>query len=235
MPPLNRPYSREDSLLWEYPTSDLPKQQSILCRESLRPLRRKRKHVTFNEFVATRTVLARSDYTPQEKMDSYLSAEDFEATRINMGETLYLIRNEPQLIDDESYTVRGMECRLKDVTKRRHQMRAVTRTIVMNGQKIQRGCESLGEDWVARTYAQTARAAVMESLQVAAQDAIDAQRYQEACTAPDMFSDEWITSLFDNTECNSMIPPSPCILSHDASGFNDSWLRDGSTEAIVAI
>ena len=204
---------------------------------------RQQKSVSFSHQVEIQYVPSRCEWTEEETNSRWNSEEDYTNFHLDLFNTIYLIRNEPEAIDDICHSARGVECRDPITKKRRRLWKSQAWDVVFEQQKLQRArnTESSGYHYlVASLYSHFTQVAMRSAIDTAAQDEIDARRYQSESDQtpfdePDLLNDTWVTSvstsfsesssLSNSTEVSGVDDDFGFYVFGEKSDFDNSWLR----------
>lgn len=212
------------------------------------PPARQQKSVSFFDQAEIQYISSSREWTDEEKRSRWNSDEDYTNFHLDLINTIYLIRNEPESIDDVCHSARGVECRDPIVKKRRRLWKTQAWDVVFEQQKLQRARneEYSGYHYlVASLYSHFTQVAMRSAIDTAAQDEIDARNYQNEnehtqFEETDLFNDTWITSISSSFSENSSFDNSTEVASVDnsstdddfgfyifgeKSNFDNSWLR----------
>ena len=152
MPPLNRLLEDQENNVWRRPTSphgsfsalpDSPWKPATPDVTAGRSGRRAR----FSETNQVHTVISRESYSEQEIEDCWSTASEFASFRQDVCTTVYLLKTDPNRVDDVEFTMRGVEHRMEEGANRRCFLRYRAKTAVFDEQDFQSG---LGERCVER-------------------------------------------------------------------------------------
>lgn len=225
MPPLNKEITVG---YWQYDAEN-NRSFNSLPEQPLKPTTRRPRKVTWiNEHVnQVKTTINRDDFTKEEIQASWYSGAEYSRFRRDIGTTVYLINNDPDQVDGVYYTCRGAECRMEESVERRHLWKFQAWSAVLDEQDLQRQRGENDIDWVGAVYSESAKAALREALQLAAEDEQDAI-YQNEISLKDDFNDDWISSVSSHSSCFERHQEASFL---DDSGFDDSWIRDISAAA----
>jgi hypothetical protein len=116
---------------------------------------------------------------------------------------------------------------MEESVERRHLWKFQAWSAVLDEQDLQRQRGENDIDWVGAVYSESAKAALREALQLAAEDEQDAI-YQNEISLKDDFNDDWISSVSSHSSCFERHQEASFL---DDSGFDDSWIRDISAAA----
>jgi len=206
--------------------------------------RRRQKSVSFNHQIQVEYLPNREDWSEEEKMSRWNSADDYTNFQLDIFTTVYLLRNDPESIDDACNTSRGVECRDPVATRRRRQIRKEAWDVVLERQNIQRQMndELNGYNYlVASMYCHATQTAMRLALDFAVQDELDANKirnedHQRNNEEVYFFDHDWISTIGSSRSENSSLSSIEissgddddefgfCVLG-DKSGFDNSWLR----------
>jgi hypothetical protein len=99
---------------------------------------RNNKSVTFNPHVQLEYLPNRYDWSVEEKASRWISATEYTIFQLDISNTVFLLRNDPESIDDDYHTSRGVECKDPIATRRRRNTRKEARNVVFERQKIRK-------------------------------------------------------------------------------------------------
>ena len=236
MPPLNRFLEDQENTVWRLENQshegvsshgglESPsKPRNALAEEISSSERRAR----FSEENQLHAIIRRKDYSEQEILDCWYTAQEYASFRHDISTTVCLHKIDNTRIDDMEYTMRGVEHRVKEASCRRCSIRSSAKSVVLLEQDLQDGLGELNVEYIAATYADVARASVYEALNLAALDRLDTFRYQNEHVLEE-FNDDWISSI-STPIGDSAINGGPHMADRgseeDLQGFDDLWLRD---------
>lgn len=166
------------------------------------PLRRQ-KSVSFNHQVEVQYLPSHCDWSEDERLLRWNSDDDYTNFQLDIFNTVYLLRNDPESIDDICHCSRGVECRDPLARRRRRQLKqeAWDAVFTSNRQRTQRRMDDDINDYlVARMYSHATQASIRSALDFAAQDEIEASKIRskddQCCDkVVDFFDDSWITTV----------------------------------------
>lgn len=98
--------------------------------------------VTFSKRVRVKKVRSHSQYTKQEKMDTWFSPEEYADIKIRCIQTLKLMSRDPGFVDCEEFSSRGLEVRTRAASHTRKQNKAFALAAVLDEQENQQ-CEGV--------------------------------------------------------------------------------------------
>jgi hypothetical protein len=239
MPPLNRFLEDQENNVWRNhnPSPDNARRGSFnaVDESPLKPTNVEQETPTserrarFSEQNQIQSTIGRGDYSEQEIDDCWCTASEFVSFRQDIFTTLYLHKTEKHRIDGEEYTMRGVEHRVEGASSRRSSLRSRAKSAVLDEQDFQDGLGEASMDDIAAAYSRVANDAVFDVLNLAALDRLDAFRYQNEISYEEFFNDDWISSIsttdVDSSSSGGTHGTDMSFL-EDASGFDDSWLRD---------
>jgi len=205
------------------------------------PTKESFKSVSFNDHVRVENLPNRHDWSEEEKKSRWISDNEYTSFKLDVSNTVFLLRNEPESINDTSQSSRGVECRDPLATLRRRNARKEARNIVFEEQKIRRQRVDEQDDYLfASMYSLLTQNATRQALDFAAQDELDAKKFQSDMYEPHyvdnyFFNQDWISSIPTSRENSSLGSTNLsfdenddkfgfCILG-DIHGFDNSWLR----------
>lgn len=201
----------------------------------------RQKTVCFNDQVEVEYIPSHRDWTGEERLSRWNSDDDYTNFQLDIFNTIYLLRNDPESLDDTCHSARGVECRDPIVRRRRHQWKQEAWDAVFEQQRIQRELknDTNGYNYLgASMYYHLAQAATRSAIDFAAQDERDANEYQHednTCLDEeiDLFSNTWISTVASSqseTSSTSTLVEDPddedfgfCVFG-EKSGFDNSWL-----------
>lgn len=210
------------------------------------PPRRQQRSVSFNHHIQVEYLPNREDWSEDEMASRWNSADDYTNFQLDIFNTMYVLRNDPESIDDACHTSRGVECRDPIATRYRRQIRREAREVVFERQNIQRQMndEPNGYNYlIASVYCHATQAAMRLALDFAAQDELDASKirdeeHQLNNQEVDFFDHDWISTNASSRSENSSLSSIDCssgddddddefgfCILGDKSGFDNSWLR----------
>ncbi|VEU33369.1 unnamed protein product [Pseudo-nitzschia multistriata] len=257
MPPLNQNYVVDDLFVNHTVPTTRDGDQSAFCGKepTIDDLTRQftdyseeKKSVSFHPRVQVASIPNRCDWSQQERAARWNSRDDYTRFQIDVLNTVYLLRNDPESIDDTSHTLRGAECRDPIATRRRRHTRREAQDVVFERQHIQRQVYDDPNRFVhlvASMYFQASKTSMRLALDAASQDEIDANKIrqedkirQEKLQKKDVnFLDKDWASVFSIDKDNNFLGSPPeysfvddddecgfCILG-ETSDFDNSWLR----------
>lgn len=206
-----------------------------------------RRQVSFNHQVEVQYLPSHYDWSEDEKISRWNSDDDYTNFQLDIFNTVYLLRNDPQSIDDICHSSRGVECRDPIARSRRRQLKREAWCVVFEQQKIQRQMNDEANKYnylVASMYCQAAQTAMRLALDFAAQDEINANKIQSGQNQHhneemDFFDDSWIGTIASSDSENTSLGSSTELSCGDnnteedfgfcvwgeQSGFDNSWLR----------
>ena len=185
------------------------------------------RRVRFSEENQIHQIISREDYSVQEIDECWYTASEYVSFRQNICMTVYLHKIDPNRIDGTEYTMRGVEHRVEGASSRRYSIRSRAKSAVLDEQDFQDGLGEASVNYIAAAYSSVTKDAVFEALNLAALDQLDIFRYQNEAAYDDIFNDDWISSISATSDAIEV----DVSFSDDASGFDDSWLRDISVKA----
>lgn len=182
----------------------------------------------FSESVTCHLTLTRSEYSEEESKNCWYSASEYASFRQDVCTTVYLMQIDPNRVDGVDFTMRGVEHRVAEVSLQRRRLRSLSISAVLDEQSFQRGIGESSQDEIAKLYARHCEHAVLEAINLAAWNKLDAEQSQSDIAEDDFFADDWISSVSStaSAEKNCVIPWEESELLDNVSGFDDSWLRD---------
>jgi len=207
----------------------------------------RQKAVCFNDQVEVQYLPNHRDWTEEERFSRWNSDTDYRNFQLDILNTMYLLRNEPESLDDICHSARGVECRDPIVRRRRHQWKQEAWDAVFEQQRIQREnkYDTNGYNYlVASMYYHLTQAATRSAIDFAAQDERDANEYRHEdnpCLDEemDLFNSTWIgtvASSHSETSSTSTLVEVPsdtnnsddedfgfCVFG-EKSDFDNSWL-----------
>lgn len=211
---------------------------------------RRQKSVSFNHQVEVQYLPSHCDWTEDERLSRWNTDDDYTNFQLDIFNTIYLLRNDPESIDDICHCLRGVECRNPSARRERRQLKQEAWDVVFtsNRQRTQRRTHDdlYGFNYlVARMYSHATQAAVRSALDFAAQDEIEAskiRREDDQCCdkVVDFFDDSWITTIdscskSSSVSCSTEFPRGENKKTDDndfgfsvwgeTSPFDNSWLR----------
>jgi hypothetical protein len=207
---------------------------------------RRQKSVSFNHQVEVKYLPSHYDWSEDEKISRWNSEDDYTNFQLDIFNTVYLLRNDPQSIDDTCHSSRGVECRDPIARRRRRQLKQEAWCVVFERQRIQRQMndETSGYNYlVASMYCHATQTAMRLALDFAAQDEIDANKIireenQRQNEEMEFFDHSWIGTIASSNSENSSLNSSSELSSGvnnneefgfcvwgEQSGFDNSWLR----------
>ncbi len=239
MPPLNRILEDQENNAWHRQVrandgsrrnnlndlSDSPIKPTSVDDQGEEPRRKAR----FSECDQIHVIPGRDYYSGREINDCWYTANEFASFRVNICTTVYLHRIDPSRIDGKEYTMRGVEHKAGQASCRRYSLRSRARSAVFDEQDFQEGIGEPSVERLAALYSAVAKDAILEALNLAALDQLDAFRYQSEAVVDELFPDEWISSISATYPQNSNSGheyKAELKFLEEASGFDDSWLRD---------
>jgi hypothetical protein len=267
MPPLNRctqpePLDNSSRHSAEAPSSLSYPHDDDVTTNKLSDLHG-RKSVAFHETINhVELIDHHRDWSVTERSYRWHSQQDYTKFRQDILSTIYVVRNHPEQIDGEEYTIRGIEGRDQANVERRQQLKQRARSVVFEEQQFQRmntnrilstSSSSLslieGNDWMASQYRQAAKPALQEALDLAVLDQIAALNYQmegrvihtideEDDNIKDEFNDDWIRSISSSSPTSvTSFSSSATILSmrtsNEAFGFSASGEASGFDDSWI--
>jgi len=248
MPPLNsfidsevsaRDFSENDlidiNIGREFSTSSFDRQLNDVdpaWKFAFPPTRKSLKSVSFNGHVRVENLPNRHDWSEEEKKSRWISDNEYTNFKLDVSNTVFLLRNEPESINDTSQSSRGVEYRDPLATLRRRNARKEARNIVFEEQNIRRQNIHERDDYLfASMYSILTQNATRQALDLAAQDELDAKKFQSNGSQPHhvdncFFSQDWIGSIPPSHE-NSTLGSTDLSSDEndDKFGFCNSWLR----------
>lgn len=238
MPPLNRLFENQENTAWsrQLPSQDGSRLNSFASTNSAnkesssKVQSARRPH--FNDCHKIHHMPGRGEFSKQEIQDCWYTANELASFRLNICTTLYLFKVDPTRVDCGEYTMRGLERKLEEASCRKNCLRARARSAVLDEQDFQVGIGEVSPERLAAVYSIAAREAVLDAINLAALDQMDAFCYQNQSPIDELFPDEWISSISSNEWNKRQInhspnkPPTDQGSPEDLSGFDDSWLRD---------
>ena len=241
MPPLNRLLEDQENNFWHHQVTQQNDSRHSSFRIALEgPFKISseatavsRQTARFSDKEETYPIISREDYSEQETMDCWYTAREFASFRQDACTCVYLDKTDKDRIDEVEYTMRGVEHRTKQGSTRRYTLRSHAKRTVLDEQDLQDGMGESNPDMLAAAYARTASDAVFDALNIAAVDQLEAERHQYGSAFDQLFSDDWISSISKGAVDISTVRDShdADISVFEASGFDDSWLRDITLEA----
>lgn len=183
----------------------------------------------FNDCPEIHQIPGRDDYSSEEIQDCWYTASEFSRFRLDICTTVYLHKIDPSRIDGKEYTMRGVEHKMGDSSCRRYCLRSRARSAVLDEQDFQEGIGEPSAERLAALYSVAAKDAVLDALNLAALDQLEAFRYQNEAVTDEFFPDEWISSIsttprVESISCHAYKAELKFL--EEASGFDDSWIRD---------
>jgi hypothetical protein len=215
--------------------------------------RSRNKSVTFNPQVQLEYLSNCYDWSVEEKASRWISANEYTIFQLDISNTVFLLRDDPESIDDDSYSSRGVECKDPIATRRRRNTRKEARAVVFERQKIRKQQQQQMIDerqqdddndddskyLIASMYSRIAKYSMRQALDFAAQDELEVKNNLHSVNDC-FFDNSWISSVSSSNSTSSgnsstlssvhLLPPLDddkfgfCILG-DALGFDNSWLR----------
>lgn len=210
---------------------------------------RRQKSVSFNNEVEVQYLPSHHYWSEDERLSRWNSDDDYTNFQLDIFSTIYLLRNDPESIDDICHCSRGVECRDPLARRRRRKLKQEAWDVVFKRQIIQRrthddinGCKYL----VARMYSHATQAAMRLALDFAAQDEIEANNIRsegdQCCDEEvDFFDDSWISAIASSHSESSSLSSSTELsrgenkntddnefgffVWGESSAFDNSWLR----------
>jgi hypothetical protein len=236
MPPLNRLLDDQENNVWRHQNvspEDARRGSFNAAVES--PLKTSHEEpatptsersVLFSEHNQIHSIIDRQYYSEEEIGDCWYTASEFVGFRQDICTTVYLHKIEKSRIDGKEYTMRGVEHKVEGASSRRSSFRSRAKSAVLEEQDFQDGLGESSVDLVAAAYSRVANDAVFDALNLAALDQLESFRYQSEISYEDLFNDDWIRSISTTTVDSSSSAVAEMSFMEDASGFDDSWLRD---------
>jgi hypothetical protein len=175
---------------------------------------RNNKSVTFNSQVQLEYLPNRYDWPVEEKASRWISDNEYIIFQLDISNTVFLLRNDPESIDDDSYTSRGVECKDPIATRRRRNTRKEARTVVFERQKIRKqqqqmidGQQDDDDDddsiyLIASMYSHIAKNSMRQALVFAAQDELDVRNNLHS-VYDCFFDNNWISSVSSSNSTSS--------------------------------
>jgi hypothetical protein len=176
-----------------------------------------------------------SDFTPEECGSMWCTPEDYASFRLDMTDTILIMKHHPDLIDEYRLTACGLECRARDAVEKRHQVKFQAWSAVFEEQNNQRNAGDRDEFLISTLYSQYAREAKDEAVSFAKQ----LEEELAGADKQDEFDDSWISDIAscsqDMSESSESFSSSYYEKSaleptfdddDDENPFNDSWIMD---------
>eukprot|EP00533_Pseudo-nitzschia_delicatissima_P015009 CAMPEP_0197275092 /NCGR_PEP_ID=MMETSP1432-20130617/13490_1 /TAXON_ID=44447 /ORGANISM="Pseudo-nitzschia delicatissima, Strain UNC1205" /LENGTH=259 /DNA_ID=CAMNT_0042740963 /DNA_START=43 /DNA_END=822 /DNA_ORIENTATION=+ len=205
------------------------------------------KSVSFNHQAEVEYLPSHRDWTQEERFSRWYSNDDYTHFQLDIYDTIYLRRNDPESIDDTTHSARGVECRDPIVRRRRRQWKQEAWDAVFEQQRIQRKMNNETDGYnylVASMYYHLSQPATRAAIDFAARDEIDANEYERqdnTCLDEgfvDLFNDSWISTVASSHSegsSNSNLVEGSSVnnggdedfgfsVFGEKSGFDNSWL-----------
>ena len=214
----DRELNELDDPAWKFALAP-PQTTTISRRRRKRSRNNNKLVVTFNPQVQLEYLPNRYDWPVEEKASRWFSANEYIIFQLDISNTVFLLRNDPESIDDDSYSSRGVECKDPIATRRRRNTRKEARTVVFERQKIrkqQKQQQMIDEQkqddddvdvddsiyLIASMYSHIAKNSMIQALDFAAQDELDVKNNLDS--VDDCFFDNnWISSVSSSSNSTS--------------------------------
>lgn len=197
-----------------------------------------RKSVSFHEHIRVEFLPTRYDWSEEEKNSRWITNNDYLGFQLDVSNTLFLLRNEPESIDDASHSSRGVECRDPSITHRRRNARNEAKNIVFEWQRMYKQINNNNDQdgYLIACLSLLAQNSMQQALDFAAQDELDAKKFQNVVHHPPnnvddddlLFGYDEISLLSTKSQNSSFISTdtSTTASSDDTTDFDNSWLRE---------
>ncbi|OEU17514.1 hypothetical protein FRACYDRAFT_237932 [Fragilariopsis cylindrus CCMP1102] len=124
----DRELNELDDPAWKFalapPTTTTTTTTTTISRRRKRSRNDNKLVVTFNPQVQLEYLPNRYDWPVEEKAARWISANEYIIFQLDISNTVFLLRNDPESIDDDSYSSRGVECKDPEATRPRAIVRA---------------------------------------------------------------------------------------------------------------
>lgn len=210
------------------------------------PLRQK--SVSFNHHVEVEYIPSHRDWAEDEIRSRWNSNDDYTNFQLDIFNTIYLLRNDPEAIDETSQSARGVEGRDPISKRQRRLWKRKAWDVILEQQNIRRKMNTETSRYhylVASMYSHVTQVAMRSAIDFAAQDEIDARNFQSEDNHTrkeeiELFNDSWISTVCSSYSESSSISNSVEVSSADTnssdekafgfhvfgakSEFDNSWL-----------
>ena len=198
---------------------------------------RRKSSVSFHEDIRVEFLPTRHDWSEEEKNSRWISNDEYLGFQLDVSNTLFLLRNQPESINEVTISSRGVECRDPSITYRRRTMRKEAKQIVFARQRIQNKQMNdnhhhhyQDEGYLIACLSILAQNAMQQALNFAAQDELDAKKFQNVVhNQPNSDVDDLLFG-YDEISPQSFISSgtntAAAATSDDTTEFDNSWLQE---------
>lgn len=211
----DRELNELDDPAWKFALAP-PTATTTISRRRKRSRNNNKLVVTFNPQVQLEYLPNRYDWPVEEKAARWISANEYIIFQLDISNTVFLLRNDPESIDDDSYSSRGVECKDPIATRRRRNTRKEARTVVFERQKIRKQQQQMIDEQqqdddddvddsiylIASMYSHIAKNSMIQALDFAAQDELDVKNNLDS-VYDCFFDNNWISSVSSSSNSTS--------------------------------
>jgi len=132
------------------------------------------KAVNFQKTARVRRVRPRKMYTKQEQEAMWYNDNDYADIKRQAVETVKrMIKGEKTggFVDDDNFTARGLECRMKKIAVQRKEIKVFARRLVLEEQEDQNGRGIKSSDRIRKVYLKASSLALMKAQDAGLKDA----------------------------------------------------------------